>query len=88
MMGITLSNVEVQPNEEEGREAEEQSLLRLQFDISWSPPSTSNGGLLEYELALSTEYTATGNTSLLYRMTFPVSVQHCHIHDYTCMCSV
>ena len=75
MRGVTVSNVEVQ-TEEEGREGEAaaHSLLRLQFDILWSPPTTSNGGLMEYELGLSTEHPVTGTKTLLYRMTFPVSV--------------
>ena len=76
MTAVTASNVEVQT--EEVGEAEEQSLLRLQFDVLWSPPSISNGVLMEYELALGTERTATGTTPFLYHTTFPVSVRHFH----------
>ena len=54
-------------------EGEEQVLLRVQFDISWSPPSTSNGVLTQYELVVGTEPTVTG-TTLIYHTTFPVSV--------------
>ena len=56
MTEVSASKVEIQEDS-------------VQFDLMWSPPSTANGVLTEYELALGT--TA---TELLPHSTYPVSI--------------
>ena len=66
MTDITVSGVEI---EREG--LQEGPVMFVHFELTWLPPSTANGILLEYEIAVGT--TASGPTDLLYRFTYPVS---------------
>ena len=54
--------------------------LALQFELTWSPPSSANGILTEYEVAIGTQPVSAG--AFLYHSTFPVSVFSCHQNTY------
>ena len=66
MTDITIQNIEI---EREGVGEE----ISMTFDMLWSPPSTANGALTQYELVIGT-LTAADSTSILYQSTYTVSV--------------
>ena len=57
-----------------GRVETEREGEGLIFELSWSPPVTTNGELTEYEVNVVTD--ATGEGLLLHHSTYPVSAHH------------
>ena len=80
MTDLTIQNIEI---EREGAGGE----ISMTFDMLWSPPSTANGALTQYELVIST-LTAADSTSILSQSTYTVSVYPMYYYQSTYTVSV